>query len=313
MNQFKNTTDYNDCKNWMVYESDPNRSVDIFYLYPTAYFKNIGESDICSVDHEGMRTRACNHVINKGSAFETVGNYFVPFYRQASIECLVNLNEENAEELINGPIADTIAAFDYYIQNYNNGRPFILAGHSQGSILLSILLGTYFKKKPELIKSMVAAYIVGFGITEKYLAENSHLSFASGESDYGVIISYNTEAPGMNYDNITVPTNSIVINPVSWTLDEELAPASLSKGSRLVSFNEDTNHTELIDKKQFADAKVDRKRGVVVCSTADPKNFRIKGGEQFFPLGILHNGDYPLYYYDLRENAKKRTNSFLKD
>ncbi len=209
-------TDYRNLNNWMEIPRHLDYKVDIFYLYPTAYFKSAASPMICSVNHQAMRDRATDHLTHKGSAFRTVGNYFVPFYRQAAIQCLLSEKEEDTQDFFDQTVTDVCTAFDYYLKNLNGGRPFILAGHSQGSILLSILLATTFKKHPHYLHQLVAAYIIGYGITPKYLADNPHLSFATGATDTGVIISYNTEAPGVKGENITLPAGSMAINPISW-------------------------------------------------------------------------------------------------
>ena len=99
-----------------------------------------------------------------------------------------------------------MSAFDYYIKNINDGRPFILAGHSQGSNLIANILSGYMKQHPDLYKRMIAAYVIGFSITGDYLTQNPQLKFATGPDNTGVIISYNTEAPVMKVANpVTMP------------------------------------------------------------------------------------------------------------
>ena len=49
-----------------------------------------------------------------------------------------------------------------------------------------------------------------------------HLKFATGESDTGVIISWNTEGPRNvegNASNVVLLPNAISINPLNWKLD----------------------------------------------------------------------------------------------
>ena len=57
----------------------------------------------------------------------------------------------------------------------------------------SFVLSEYMKAHPEYLKRMIAAYVVGYSITEDYLKANPHLKFAERADDTGVIVSYNTE------------------------------------------------------------------------------------------------------------------------
>lgn len=117
---------------------------------------------------------------------------YAPFYRQAS------LTPNDPVYVAGIPTTDGTAAFDYYTKNYNNGRPFILAGHSQGANTLANLLSGYLKTNSTVLARMIAAYVIGYPVTTEYLSNNPHLKFVSGSNDTGVIISYNTEAPGVN-------------------------------------------------------------------------------------------------------------------
>jgi hypothetical protein len=70
------------------------------------------------------------------------------------------------------PTSDAVSAFKYYLEHLNGGRPFILAGHSQGPNLIANILSGYMRQNPTLYKRMVAAYVIGFSITGDYLSEN---------------------------------------------------------------------------------------------------------------------------------------------
>jgi hypothetical protein len=151
---------------------------------------------------------------------------------------------------------------------------------------------------------MIAAYVIGYSVTEDYLANNPHLKFAQGPDDTGVIISYNTEAPVIKGKNPVTSPGGIAINPITWTTEETLATAEQSLGSRLL---DKAGNWVLV--KNYADARVDKARGVIICSTADVKTF--SPGNAVFPQGVYHSLDYPFYYYNLRENAAKRTGKYL--
>ena len=313
MTRFNQLTDYADSGNWMYRPTLIEHPADVFYLYPTAYFKTPSGPMVCSAAHPAMRLRAKEHVDNKGSAFVTAGNYFVPYYRQAALECLLDLSGANGEAFIFGPVADCLAAFSYYINHFNQGRPFILAGHSQGSLMLRYILSDYLGKHPDVLSRMIAAYCIGFSITENFMDKNPHLKFAEGAADTGCVISYNTEAPDYCGPNITLAPESLVINPISWRRDETLAPASQSLGSRIVLRDASGSLTAVEDRPHYADARLDLARGVVVCSTVPASDFRVAGQEAAFPEGVMHTGDYPLYYYDLRKNAEDRTAAWFKN
>ena len=166
----------------------------------------------------------------------------MPYYRQASLRVQAEAWRETGDirhALWNHtPYADITAALDCYFENYNHGRPFILASHSQGSGICSLVLENYFREHPGYYERMVAAYIIGFSVTRDDLKANPHLKFASGESDTGVIISWNTEGPkniAENAPNAVVRPNAVCINPLNWKLDDTYAPAGENLGSLVLN------------------------------------------------------------------------------
>ncbi|WP_304332518.1 DUF3089 domain-containing protein [Brachyspira innocens] len=304
------TSDYSDKNNWLnIAENQNEREADVFYLYPTTWSReNTNEDMICSIDSPSMRRYTTNVMIEQTGIFEEIASIYAPFYRQADAIYLLDKNNNISEEEKNkyfysAPKEDAIAAFDYYIKNYNNGRPFILAGHSQGAMMIKQILIDYFKTNENLKNRMIAVYIFGYSVTKKDLEENPHLRFANNEYDTGVIISYNTESPDFNGYNPTLLEDSIAINPITWTTEETLASKEQSLGANI--------YTNYGIPTKIADAKVDKKRGVVKCSTINADDFYF-GGQSIFEKGVYHAYDISLYYYDLKENAKKRLNAFWK-
>lgn len=307
-------TDYASADNWLTVPASAELPVDVFYLYPTTYMKQ-SENDptICQIDNEMMRTNAALSMNRQATAFETVGNIYAPYYRQADAIAALSMSEADRDALLKGePMADVIAAFDYYIKNYNDGRPFILAGHSQGSNMLLYLLSDYMKDHPDVYSRMVAAYVIGYSVTEDYLAENPHLKFAEGPADTGVIISYNTEAPVTGGKNPVIMEEALVINPITWTRDGTKASAAENLGSIMLN----PDGTVVLDEKgefmqvmNFADATVDSEKGALICSTVDAAKWA--PGNPLMPSGIFHSFDYPFYFFNIRENAKTRVQAYL--
>jgi len=252
----------------------------------------------------------------QASAFRTFATIYAPYYRQADAAYALSLPPAERAKLVGGiPASDVVAAFEYYIAHYNHGRSFILAGHSQGSQVLEFLLSRYMKKHPAVYKRMIVAYVVGYSITPHYLAQNPHLEFAKGANDTGVIVSWNTESPTIAAPNPVLLPHALVINPVTWTRTETEATAAQNLGS--IELNPATGGTPVLDENgriarvmNLADARIDKAKGVVICSTVNPGNppYFTPGG---FPMGVFHTFDYPFYFFDLRANAANRVEHFL--
>lgn len=240
----------------------------------------------------------------QGTAYEESTNVFAPYYRQANMAALAALTpEERNKTLASVPKEDVFTALDYYFENLNDGRPFILASHSQGSAMQSFVLAEYMKAHPEYLKRMIAAYVIGYSITEDYLKENQHLKFAEGADDTGVIISYNTEGPANEgKENIVLLPGAISINPLNWKLDETYASASENLGS--LELNKETGEREIVD--LGVDAQINLTRGVIVTNTTAP----VTPMPQYFGPASFHENDYSFFYNNLKENVAKRVAAY---
>ena len=298
-------TDYSISDHWLSMPV-PLKSTDVFYVYPTAWKRTTSDGNICTIDNASMHTGSISAYARQATLFDTTANVFAPFYRQADANYVLSLPEKERWDFISGiPSRDVIAAFDYYINHLNNGRPFILAGHSQGANILLFILSEYMSQHPEVYSRMVAAYVIGYPVTQDFLTANPHLKFASGPDDTGVIISYNTQAPDVAAGANPVVSDivGLVINPVSWTRDETTAPSSMSLGSLMpdasLKFHKVHN---------YADATIDLKNGVLLCSTANEN--ALLPLTAVFGKGVYHSFDYPFYYYDLQANAINRIKKF---
>lgn len=308
------TPDYSQAALWLSLPSSTSKKVDVFFLYPSAYQKaNASDPMICAIDDPGMMANAKLAFDRDATAFETVADIYAPYYQQADMSALSLPQDQQAATVGGMPTSDALAAFDYYIRHYNKGRPFILAGHSQGSNVLLNVMADYMKKNPKVYKRMIAAYVPGYSVTPDYLGQNPELRFAQGPDDTGVLISYNTEAPVVGGNNLVVLPGAMAINPITWTRGETPATAEQNLGS--IQINPDGSvvldsqgNPEVL--KGFADAQVNRARGVVICSTADVNT--LAPGNQYLPRGAFHTFDYPFYYFDIRANAGNRIDHFLK-
>ena len=311
-------SDYSDKNNWVYLSENADKEVDTFFLYPTVYFNPAPDApQIVPIDDEMMRAGVMAHFHDAPQAFIDLTNLYEPYYRQSNIFSLVGRGPEGCLAFQQQEQrTDIYAAFDYYFEHYNQGRPFILAGHSQGSLMLKIALRDYFKEHADYLKRMIAAYIIGYCVTPEDLEANPALKFAEGADDTGVIISWNTETPeNKNVESAIVQKNAISINPLNWKRDDTYAPASENLGDRLPI----NDGTELIPTRfeeshpGHGDAQLDLERGVVVCTTMTgvKASLDVPGLENPFGPGSLHCLDYPLYWENIRENIRTRIKAYF--
>lgn len=303
-------TDYSKATNWLEQGEDNTKTTDVFMLYPTAYAqKEKDDSPVSTISNASMQAGAQVFMATQGSAFEASGNVYAPYYRQLDATWWLSKDKSEQQDYIQGvPKADVLAAFDYYINNLNNGRPFILVGHSQGAAMVKEILFDYMKEHPELNDRLVAAYVLGQSVTQAELDQNPGIHFAQGADDNQSVISYNTVSPNFTGELSTWEEGSLAINPLNWTTDGTPADVTQNLGSYVR--NSETGEYERVD--NLADATVDTTRGLLICSSVDQATYEMpKSAQKIFPSGSYHNNDISFYYYNLQANAENRVAQYL--
>lgn len=303
LERYQDPVDYSDTNNWLSLPETTEKAVDVIFLYPTVY-GTMAEAteDMAFVDDMSMRIGAALSAATQASVFAESCNLFIPYYRQLTVNALLDMNDNYPELLGYCVSQDIYRMLDYYFKYENQGRPFILAGHSQGSMWLTYVLEDYMKQHPDYLNNMVAAYLIGYSVTEDYLARNSHLKFAEGADDTGVIVSYNTEGPG-NADqfNCVVQKGAISINPINWRRDDAYASVEENLGSL-------SSEGEI--GAGMADARIDLERGVVICESVSFVPELQAAMAEYFGPESYHLQDYSLYYGNLQKNVADRIAAF---
>ena len=212
--------DYSDATMWYTADGDADGTgADIFYVVSTweedwtdLRGRVSHYADVWNPVHRERMTRE----ISKVAAYMSPGNRFwAPFYRHATIDAFVTKDEEVIQERTRLAMGDVCAAFDAFLQTRDASRPLVIAGFSQGGMAVVELLkhmddATYAQ--------LAAAYVMGYKVTDEDLAECPHIKAATGESDTGVTICYNT-VKDVKYVQPVIANTSIAINPVNWCTD----------------------------------------------------------------------------------------------
>jgi len=297
--------DYSKAESWMILPSDCPREVDMFFIYPTSVSE---VTDTASYLSEEDKVTAKDFYCQTAEAMSGYTNVFAPYYRQVGGDYfdLCNVNSEKLLGMIrrNGGKTDIFAALDYYFTHYNNGRPFILAAHSQGSAMIRIVLDEYMKQHPEHYSRMVAAYAIGYALPKSWLAENTHIKTAKGETDTGVVIGWNTQGPDATLPSIVVSGEDYLINPLTWTTDDTYGDKNINLGT--LEWDSAAHKPSAHYCPGIHDAQIDLDKLVLVCTTAT----QYSPGTIFGEKG-LHVIDWSAYYDNLRVNGRKRIEAYL--
>ncbi len=289
---------YDESSSWLFKELSPQKKIDVFYVYPTIY----GDKSPSNMDiyNQELRDKATRSFKKQTGVYTEVGNIFAPFYRQVSMAVLdPNKDTYKNKNFLLG-YKDVSRAFEYYLTHLNNGRPFILAGHSQGSMGLITLMREHFENV-KLQKQLIAAYLIGYSVTKEDFKQYPWMKPATGESDTGVIISYNSQAPGAKGSPVILP-GAFCINPLNWKTDGTPATASLNLGA--VFFKADASVDKVVP--HYSGATIDIATGSL--TTVLPEKLDTGG----FPKGIYHIYDYSLWFNNLKENIKLRSKNYMK-
>lgn len=295
----KYEVNYADSSNWAVlpHRSQDEQPADVFFVAPTVFMGSDTEFNMPLGNPELNRkfTGAINMqkaIYNKEAAF------YAPYYRQAGLNVFVAGGYNLNNCYTNIAYTDVKHAFKYFLNNYNNNRPFVLAGFSQGAYIVLELMKDVLKDQ-NINKRLVAAYIIGWPLTEADLKQAKWLKPAKKENDTGVIISFNTEAIGITASPV-VPGGSISINPLSWKTDKEIALYTLNEGAVFTDY--DGNEVKEI--RYLTGAYIDSLRGTLKVTDIKPEDYPPL--LSIFEEGVYHMYDYQFFFRNLQNNVPKR-------
>jgi len=137
-------------------EIDP--PIDCFYVYPTVSRDPGLNSDMNAGNEENTATMV------QFARFASICRPFAPIYRQGTLASIgAFLRGSDPAPVANLAYADVLAAWRRYRQHDNRGRPFVLVGHSQGTIHLVRLLAEEIEGRPEAAR-MLSALLIGYNV-----------------------------------------------------------------------------------------------------------------------------------------------------
>lgn len=269
--------------------------VDVFFIHPTTLTNFSDDRWNASIDDSLLNSKTdYSTILYQASVFNEQSRVFAPRYRQAHLKAFYNDDKEKDSAAFNLAYTDVKNSFQYYLDHFNNGRPIIIAAHSQGTLHAGKILKEFFEGKV-LQHRLVCAYIIGLPIPENYF---SQLQPCKDSLSTGCFVGWRTVK--RNYTDTVYlakeKTKSFVTNPLTWTLTDEYAPIKLNTGAVLSNFN------------KISYGVVDAQVHENVLWTCKPKFF----GNIFLTKKNYHIGDINLFYTNIRNNVRTRIKMFWK-
>ena len=277
--------DYSNEKMWynvLDFKGNYDSGVDVFYIPSTWEFDwYTADSTVCHYADITNQKHLDNMSIEMRKVAEYMADsnrFYSPFYRHITLNTWATLNEDTIRARYNK------ISFNYFLNNFNEHRPFILAGFSQGGKSVVELM----KTMPENTRNrMVAAYVLGYKVTEEDIATAPWIRAAQDSIDTGVTICYNSVSDVTYTKDILCKGNVMCINPVNWRTDS--TPATLHD---TITVTLDTNYKVLV---------LDGFDGSYLPNILDIIN-----------TGDLHGIEPWVYSECLRQNIKQRIDAFWK-
>lgn len=295
--------DYSDAANWAYLETDiSDKSADVFFVCPTVYLGS-EDSFAMSLDDEETKASFLGATNMEKGIYDEDARFFAPYYRQVGLN-VYTLPREEQEKHLAEAFEDVKAAFEYYMTRYNGGRPVILAGFSQGADMCIRLIKDCFGSADRQ-KQLVACYAIGWRFTEQETGQFPQLKAAQGETDTGVVISFNSESEDIT-SSLMIPsgTKTLSINPLNWRTDGTPADKSENPGACFTDYSGNIT-TEI---PQLTGAYIDEVRGALKVTDVTPEEY--PAVLDIFEDGIYHLYDYQFFYRALQENVHKRIDAY---
>lgn len=286
--------------------------VDCFYLYPTVSLERTVDADLTI----GPEERAV--AADQAAPFDGRCNIWAPMYRQRTLLGRTGLPRAQRAAATDIAYDDVQRAWDDYLAHYNHERGVVLIGHSQGAIMLRILIRKRIEATDQQ-RLLLSAILPGANVLVRPGAlsggDFTSIPACTDSAQTGCVIAYSTFATAPPPDtrfgvpptepNTTGTRDGLPYGPGYEVLCTD--PAALGSGT-------DSGLHAIV-----AGRVVTGYRGH--CTTAGPRVLMIEGGGGILPATALptlpdstwglHNLDINIVQQDLLDLVSAQTRSWL--
>jgi len=322
--------DYADARNWAALPAKPGLTayvpagveapaatdpqVDVFFIHPTGDMSGAGwNSSLNPNSQTEENTRWM--MANQASVYNGCCDIYAPRYREASIFRYISATPELYKKSGDFAYADVDRAFTWFLEHYSKGRPFIIATHSQGTEHGFNLIRRRIDGTP-LARRMVAAYLIGGGITDREAAALKTVHVCASPSDTHCFVHWATYGEGEMPVRTDTKDKLVCVNPLTWRRDGPMAPAGLNLGAEPISgrFQIKFWGSDAPSGMKFPPLKAPLKKWTSAECRAGFLFAQDQSKGPFAPAAFGHNYhglDYALWAMNIRENANARVAAYL--
>nr|WP_166180856.1 DUF3089 domain-containing protein [Altererythrobacter segetis] len=276
----------------------------VFFVHPTSYLERSHWN--APLDDKPSQDRARLFLKGLASPFGQASEIWAPRYRQAAVGAFLTHSPE-AREALDLAYQDVSQAFDEFLAHIGPDTPVVLAGHSQGALLVDELLRKRIAGTP-LQGRIALAYPIGWPISAEHDLPALGLPACATPEQAGCLVTWSSFAepadPGMllewyqhsaGYDGRPRGGRGVLcVNPLTGTIGGA-APASANLGTLVPSA--DLSSGELLPGAVAARCG---KRGLLLI--ANPPEL----GPYVLPGNNYHVYDIPLFWENLRLDVARR-------
>lgn len=295
--------DYADTTYWYAF-GDTDKPADVFYVYPTVSAISFADNDsswFADITQAEVREEANGNQRFNKMLYDDY-NFYAPYYRQMIFESY-NQPDSILQENAAFAAQDVKDAFLYYMEHGNQGRPFFLVGHSQGSqVLIELLKNGMTDEQRQL---MVAAYCIGYHVTAEELTQYpDRLAPAADSLETGKLILFNSATDTAALASVS-RGDVVGINPTVWNATSDTIPAEYQLG--LAKYNETRDSVLIVP----CVTRTYLYKHTTICPDLDPDMVFIPAYERMFPHGNLHFADSWLFAGNVKQNMACRLRNFM--
>lgn len=318
---------------------DPAQApVDVFYVHPTTYFGPGGWNSTMDVSENAAQTL---EVVlgSQGTIFSDCCRFYAPRYREAHIavfrkpEDPAILEKELSFKALDLAYSDVERAFDTFLAMRDPARPFIVAGHSQGSLHVFRLMETRIDQTP-LQDKMIAAYPIGFWFSKDKLERGPEaIGLCQNADETGCFVTHDTFGDAGGGRDVTGTIThwyktgwewtsgeaTLCVNPISWRVDTVRADKAVHKGA--MPLETTFNPVDLLLNRNggLTYERLEAPLPALTWAQCDPNGtlFIESQTDNVFARGIderqmYHSYDWSLFYLDIKANVENRIAQFMQ-